>query len=53
VEERDRSRDVLVVEVATGKLLVDNMDKYFGLFHLWQTFPGTREFLQKQRERTT
>jgi hypothetical protein len=51
-EKRNRELDILVVEVKSGRVLIDNTDAYYGVCHLWNTRLGTVEYLQIQRERT-
>lgn len=46
-ELRDRTRDILVMEISSGRPVIDNMHKYFSLYYVSCSLPGTREYLQR------
>lgn len=50
-ERRKRDNDVIVVEIANGRVIVDNTDKFYGVNHVLNRMPGTIEYLQLQRRR--
>lgn len=50
-KDRDRSKDVISVDVKSGDVIVDNTDKYFSFYRLRCTESGTREYLQQDRSR--